>query len=438
MRARADAPPQRRAGRVASPLTIALLLAFSGVAAPATDPPAPPAAASAQASAEDAALQQAQQQAFTRWVSDFRARAKSAGIKEATLRAAFDEARYLPRVIELDRAQPEHTRAIWDYLDVAVSPQRIAQGQEKLQQFRAPIDAAAARHGVDPAILVAIWGLESKYGEQVGNTSTLDALATLGFDGRREAWAREQLLAALKILQSGDITRAAMIGSWAGAMGQTQFLPSSFLSYAVDADGDGRRDIWGSVADVLASTANFLSRSGWRAGQPWGVEVRLPAEFDVARADPALRRPTSQWAQDGVRGVETGAPLPDFADAAILLPAGARGPAFLVGPNFRAILRYNNSNTYALAVGLLAQRLASPTNGPAVQTPWPRDLAALTRTQVLALQNALSARGFDGGEPDGMAGNATRNALRRYQRTIGVPADGYPTLELLERLLAKP
>ncbi len=186
---------------------------------------------------------------------------------------------------------------------------------------------------------------------------------------------------------------------------------------------------------MLASTANFLSRSGWRAGQPWGVEVRLPAEFDVARADPALRQPTSQWAQEGVRGVDTSAPLPEFADAAILLPAGARGPAFLVGPNFRSILRYNNSNTYALAVGLLAQRLS---NGPGVQTPWPRDLAALTRSQVLALQNALNARGFDGGEPDGMAGNATRNALRRYQRSIGVPADGYPTLELLERLLTKP
>jgi membrane-bound lytic murein transglycosylase B len=438
MRAQVDVPAPRRAGLVVPLLTLALLLACSSTASSATDPPAQPASAPGQATAEDAALQQAQQQAFTRWVTAFRARAKSAGINEATLRAAFDDARYLPRVIELDRAQPEHTRAIWDYLDVAVSPQRIAQGQEKLLQFRAPIDAAAVRFGVAPEVLVAIWGLESKYGEQVGNMSTLDALATLGFDGRREAWAREQLLAALKILQSGDVTRASMIGSWAGAMGQTQFLPTSFLGYAVDADGDGRRDIWGSVADVLASTANFLSRSGWRAGQPWGVEVRLPAEFDVARADPALRRPTSQWVQDGVRGVETGAPLPEFADAAILLPAGARGPAFLVGPNFRAILRFNNSNTYALAVGLLAQRLANPTNGPGVQTPWPRDLVMLTRTQVLALQNALNSRGFDGGEPDGMAGNATRNALRRYQRSIGVPADGYPTLELLERLLTKP
>ena len=396
--------------------------------APATPDAAAPSAASAptQAEADDAALQQG----FARWVAAYRIGAKAAGIDEATLRMAFDDVRYLPRVIELDRTQPELTRTVWDYLDSAVSPQRVAQGQDKLLQFRAQADAAAARHGVSPGILVAIWGLESKYGEHVGNTPTIDALATLGFEGRREAWARGQLLAALKILQSRDITRANMVGSWAGAMGQTQFLPSSFLAYAVDADGDGRRDIWGSVADVMASTAKFLARSGWQADQPWGTEVRLPAGFDVGRADPALRRPTAQWAADGVRSVDA-APLPEFADAAILLPAGARGPAFLVGPNFRAILRYNNSNSYALAVGLLAQRL---TNGPAVQAAWPRDLAALTRSQVLALQKALNDRGFDGGEADGMVGLATRNGLRRYQRSIGVPADGYPTLELLERL----
>jgi membrane-bound lytic murein transglycosylase B len=413
-------------------LFVLAVLAACLSTAPATPDAAAPSAASSaasaptQAGADDAALQQR----FARWVAAYRIGAKAAGIDEATLRMAFDDVRYLPRVIELDRTQPELTRTVWDYLDSAVSPQRVALGQDKLLQFRAQADAAAARHGVSPGIVVAIWGLESKYGEHVGNTPTIDALATLGFEGRREAWARGQLLAALKILQSRDITRANMVGSWAGAMGQTQFLPSSFLAYAVDADGDGRRDIWGSVADVMASTAKFLARSGWQADQPWGTEVRLPAGFDVGRADPALRRPTAQWAADGVRSADA-APLPEFADAAILLPAGARGPAFLVGPNFRTILRYNNSNSYALAVGLLAQRL---TNGPAVQGAWPRDLAALTRGQVLALQKALNDRGFDGGEADGMVGLATRNGLRRYQRSIGVPADGYPTLELLERL----
>ena len=424
--------PTPRRARLAGPLlALAALVVCASNSAATPDAPTPaaasaPAQSPVQSPADDAMLHIS----FARWVAAFRTGARAAGIDEATLRAAFDDARYLPRVVELDRTQPELTRTIWDYLDTAVSPQRVAQGQDKLLQFRAQADAASARYGVAPAIVTAIWGLESKFGEHVGNTPTIDALATLGFEGRREAWARGQLLAALKILQSGDITRANMIGSWAGAMGQTQFLPASFLSYAVDADGDGRRDIWGSVADVMASTANFLARSGWRADQPWGAEVRLPAGFDVGQTDAAVRRPTAQWAADGVRSVDD-APLPEFADGAVLLPAGARGPAFLVGPNFRVILRYNNSTSYALAVGLLAQRLAG---GAGVQAAWPRELAALTRSQVLALQTALNERGFDGGAADGIAGLATRNALRRYQRSIGVPADGFPTLELLERL----
>jgi len=346
---------------------------------------------------------------------------------------AFDDVRYLPRVIELDRAQPEFTRTVWDYLDSAVTPQRIAQGQDKLLQLRSETDAAAARFGVPPSIVVAIWGIESNYGGNYGNIPTIDALATLGFEGRREEWARGQLLAALKILQNGDIDRAHMIGSWAGAMGQTQFLPSVFLAHAVDADGDGRHDIWGSMADVMASTANFLARSGWQADQPWGTEVRLPPEFDVGRADAELRQSSAQWAAEGVQTIE-GGPLPEFADGAILLPAGARGPAFLVGPNFRAILRYNNSSSYALAVGLLAQRLAG---GPGVQAPWPRDLPALSRSQLFELQTALNQRGFASGTPDGMMGPATRDGLRRYQRSIGLPADGYPTLEVLQRLQAQ-
>ncbi|MFI4928944.1 MAG: lytic murein transglycosylase [Burkholderiales bacterium] len=375
----------------------------------------------------------APEQAFARWVAGFRASAQVAGIDADTLSVAFDDVHYLPRIVESDRAQPEFTRAVWEYLDSAVSPQRVARGQDKLLQVRDTADTTAARYGVPPGIVVAIWGIESNYGDNFGNTPTIDALATLGFEGRRESWARGQLLAALKILQSGDIDRAHMVGSWAGAMGQTQFLPSTFLTYAVDADGDGRRDIWGSLADVMASTANFLARSGWRAGEPWGAEVQLPPEFDVSRADADVKQSSAQWAAEGVH-TSDGAPLPEFADGAILLPAGARGPAFLVGPNFRAILRYNNSTNYALAVSLLAQRLA---DGPGVQAPWPRDLQALTRSQVLALQTALNEHGFASGTPDGLAGPATREALRRYQRSLGLPADGYPTLELLQRLQAQ-
>ncbi|WPH21507.1 lytic murein transglycosylase [Variovorax paradoxus] len=390
-----------------------------------------PATAPTPAAPDAAALEQ---QRFAKWVADFRATARASGIREATLQSAFDQVQFLPRVIELDRAQPEFTRTVWDYLDNTVSPQRIATGQDKLQQVRTEADAAAARYGVPGTIVVAIWGMESNYGGNYGSTPVIDALATLGFEGRREDWARRELLAALKILDSGDIARDRMIGSWAGAMGQTQFLPSNFLAYAVDADGDGRRDIWGSMPDVVASTANFLSRSGWQAGMPWGVEIKLPAGFDYGRADMAVQQPSAQWAAEGITAMD-GQPLPAFADGWVLLPAGAQGPAFLVGPNFRAVLRYNNSTNYALAVGLLAQRLGGGTD---VQAPWPRNLSALSRSQVVELQTALTQRGFATGAADGVMGPATREGLRRYQRSVGLPADGYPSAELLQRLQQQP
>jgi membrane-bound lytic murein transglycosylase B len=371
-------------------------------------------------------------QDFARWVAGFKVSARAAGITEATLRAAFDGVRFLPRLLVLDGAQPEFTRTIWDYLDTAVSAQRVARGQDKLLQVRAEADAAAARYGVPASVLVAIWGVESNYGSNYGDTPTIDALATLGFEGRRARWASAQLIAALQIIQNGDIDRTHMIGSWAGAMGQTQFLPSSFLAYAVDGDGDGRRDIWGSMADVMASTANYLARSGWVAGQPWGLEVRLPPGFDLARADSATRQSSAQWAAEGLQAFD-GKPLPVLAEAAVLLPAGARGPVFLVGPNFRAILRYNNATAYALGVGLLAQRLS---DGPGVQAAWPRDLQALSRSEVTALQTALNQRGFPSGTPDGLMGPATRDGLRGYQRSLGLPADGFPDRALLQRLQA--
>jgi lytic murein transglycosylase len=413
----------------------AVALAVMGLGGCASAPSAAPQASAAPiqtspASTPAGADETATQRDFAGWVARFVAAARASGIGDATLQSAFDGVQYLPRVVELDRAQPEFTRAVWDYLDTAVSAQRIARGQDKLLEVRSEAEAAASRYGVPPSVLVAIWGMESNYGGNYGDIPTIDALATLGFEGRREEWARGQLLAALKILQNGDIDRTHMIGSWAGAMGQTQFLPSNFLAYAVDADGDGRRDIWGSMADVMASTANFLARSGWQANLPWGAEVQLPPGFDYSRADTAIRQSSAQWAAEGVQAMGD-APLPELADAEILLPAGARGPAFLVGPNFRAILRYNNSTSYALAVSLLAQRLAG---GAAVQAAWPRDLQPLTRSQVLALQTTLNQRGFASGTPDGMMGPATRGGIRGYQRSVGLPADGYPSVELLQRL----
>jgi membrane-bound lytic murein transglycosylase B len=389
-----------------------------------TAPPAPPAPSPTVSAEADA------DRAFAQWVNDFSATARAAGISEATLHSAFDSVRRVPHVLSADQAQPEFSRAVWDYLDSAVSPLRISRGQDKLAQLRPSFEASAARYGVPAEIVMAIWGMESNYGSFTGNIPTIDALATLGFEGRREAWATGQLLAALKILQNGDIAREQMIGSWAGAMGQTQFLPSNFLAYAVDADGDGRRDIWGSAPDVMASTANFLARSGWRSGQSWGLEVRLPAGFDYARADDTLRQDSPAWAAEGLQSMNA-QPLPALTDASVLLPAGARGPAFLVGHNFRTLLRYNNANSYALAVGLLAQQIAG---GAAVQADWPRGDASLSRSQLLALQTALNARGFKAGTPDGMMGPATRRGIRSFQQSLGLPADGYPTLELLQRL----
>jgi lytic murein transglycosylase len=418
----------RRTWRPAAALVAVALTACASP--PSTEPQPPPITAEAAQAAGVTPDQMALQQGFARWVAAFMDSARAAGIDDATLHQAFDGARYVARAVDADRKQPEFTRAVWDYVDAIVSPARVLHGQQKLAEVQAELAAAEARYGVPQATIVAIWGMESDYGGNYGDIATIDALATLGFEGRREAWARSQLMAALKILQGGDIDRAHMIGSWAGAMGQTQFIPSAFLSFAVDADGDGKRDIWGSMADVTASTANFLARSGWQAGQPWGAEVKLPEGFDAGRADDGLRQASAQWAAEGVRTLD-GTPLPEFPDGAILMPAGVRGPAFLVGPNFRTILRYNNSTSYALAVSLLGQRIAG---GPGVQAAWPRDLPPLSREQLKAMQSALGDRGFAAGAADGQMGPATRQALRAWQRAQGLPADGYPTIDQLTKL----
>lgn len=381
------------------------------------------------AAAPDAAAP-TEAQRFSAWRTEFRATARAAGISEATLKAALDVAEFRPRTIELDRSQPEFSRSTWDYLDSAVSPTRVGNGQAKLAQVRTQADAAASRYGVPAPVLVAVWGMESNYGQNYGDVPVIDALATLAFEGRREAWARGELLAALKIIDQGDIDREHMIGSWAGAMGQTQFMPSAFLARAVDADGDGRRDIWRSMPDVLASTANYLHQAGWVAGEAWAPEVKLPEGFDVSRADPGVRQDATQWSAEGVR-LADGSPLPAMAEASILQPAGARGPAFLVGRNFRAVLRYNNATSYALGVTLLAQRIDG---GAPVQAAWPRDQRALSRSEVKSLQAALNQKGFATGTPDGLLGPATRGALRDWQRSVGLPADGFATGELLARL----
>ncbi len=415
------------------PLATLVAVGLTACASPPSTTPQPPAISADAARAAGVSMDElAQQQGFARWIASFEDGARAAGVDDATLHVAFDDAHFVPRAVSADRAQPEFTRAVWDYLDLIVSPDRVLRGQQKLAETQADLAAAQDRFGVPQATIVAIWGMESDYGRNFGDIPTIDALATLGFEGRREAWAKQQLMAALKILQGGDIDRAHMIGSWAGAMGQTQFIPTAFLSFAVDADGDGKRDIWRSMADVTASTANFLAHSGWQTGQAWGAEVSLPEGFDAGRADDAIRQTSDQWAAEGVQAMD-GTALPDIADGAIFQPAGARGPAFLVGPNFRALLRYNNSTSYALAVSLLAQRIAG---GPGVQGAWPRDEQPLSRDQLKTLQAALTDHGFAAGAPDGQMGPTTRQALRAWQRSLGLPADGFPTLDLLARLQA--
>jgi len=367
---------------------------------------------------------------FNAWVADFRRRAAARGVDAATLGTAFDHAEFQPRIIELDNRQPEFTRAIWEYLDSAVSDTRVTNGRDKLATHDRTGREVESHYGVPRTIIGAIWGVESNYGANFGSFETIDALATMGYDGRRASFAEEQLYAALKILDNGDIDRERMRGSWAGAMGHTQFIPTSFIAYAVDEDGDGRRDIWGSIPDVMGSTANYLERSGWQRGQTWGREVVLGANFDYSSADMDVRRSTAQWQAMGVTAVDSRG-LPNFDSASIIAPAGAHGPAFLVGPNFRTILRYNNATSYALAVGLLSDRLAGE---PGVQGEWPRTLATLSRADLKEMQRGLNRLGYGSGTPDGIMGPNTRAGLRAFQRANELTPDGYPTFDLLGQI----
>ncbi|MFF7706201.1 lytic murein transglycosylase [Pseudomonas sp. NPDC007930] len=370
---------------------------------------------------------------FAEWQARFREQALRAHIRPEVFDQAFNGVSPDPAVIAADRSQPEFSRPVWEYLDSAISPTRVRRGQGLLAQYGDVLAQLEQRYGVDRQALVAVWGMESSFGQIQGDKSVIRSLATLAYEGRRPAFAQDQLVAALQILQNGDITPERMIGSWAGAMGQTQFIPTTYNSHAVDFDGDGRRDIWGSAPDALASTANYLAASGWQKGQPWGFEVQLASGFDYAQADASLRKPVSQWLAEGVR-LPPGASLPAGSgnlQAALLLPAGYRGPAFLILDNFRVVLKYNNSSSYALAVSLLAQRFKG---GGYVVGTWPRDDLPLSRSERIELQTLLTANSHDAGNPDGIIGANTRKAIRAAQQARGWPADGYPTHQLLQSL----
>ncbi|WP_226506310.1 MULTISPECIES: lytic murein transglycosylase [Pseudomonas] len=370
---------------------------------------------------------------FAEWQSGFRAQALQAGIRPDIFDRAFANVTLDPSVVTADRSQPEFSRPIWEYLDGAISPTRVRRGQGLLSQYSDVLTRIEQRYGVDRQALVAVWGMESSFGQIQGDKSVIRSLATLAYEGRRPGFAQDQLIAALQILQNGDITPELMLGSWAGAMGQTQFIPTTYNSHAVDFDGDGRRDIWNDAADALASTANYLQSSGWQKGQPWGFEVQLPQGFDYLLADGAQRKSVAQWLAMGVN-LPAGSAIPPGSDqlqAALLLPAGYRGPAFLVLDNFRAILKYNNSSAYALGVSLLSQRFGG---GGYLQGQWPKDDLPLSRTERIELQTLLTAKGYDAGNPDGIIGANTRKAIRSAQAAQSWPADGYPTHKLLESL----
>jgi membrane-bound lytic murein transglycosylase B len=337
-----------------------------------------------------------------------------------------------PEVVALATFQPEHTKGAGAYVERLVGEARIDGGRQLVAKHAELLAALEAAYGVDRHILVAIWGVESSYGTEMGSRSVVRSLATLAMaDARRAAFWTRELIAALRMLQDGAVAPEKFVGSWAGAVGHTQFIPSTYNARAVDFDKDGRRDLWESVGDALASTANYLRSSGWAAGVPWGFEVRLPAGFDFAWSEPGRTRTLEEWQAGGVVQVAAGPSAAAGQRLQLILPAGAKGPAFLVSGNYRAILKYNQSMSYALSVGHLADRLAG---GAALATPWPADDKPLSRAEREELQALLSTFGLDTGGLDGIIGDRTRAAIRATQRTLELAEDGHPSAELLQRL----
>jgi len=372
----------------------------------------------------------AQDQTFAEWREQLRAEAFSLGISEETLLAIDDLEAPLERVLELDDAQPEFIQTFTRYLSLRITPLQINRGQALLRQYAVLLEEVRQSYGVQPHYLVSFWAIESNYGRATGGFSVLQALATLAFDPRRADFFRTELLTALKIIDDGHIAVDNMSGSWAGAMGQLQFLPSVFARYGIDGDNDGKIDIWNSLPDIFHSAANFLSQSGWRGDERWGREVLLPSNFDFSLTGTRTRKPLQEWNELGIIQMN-GSPIPVAnMQASVILPAGAGGPAFLTYANFRATMVYNPSTFYALTVGHLADRY---TGGAAIQR-MPENEQAMSVADVQALQELLNAAGFDSGDPDGRVGSRTRTAVRAYQQNKELPMDGYASLKLLEAL----
>lgn len=367
---------------------------------------------------------------YDAWVTTYKSRALSRGIGASTFDRAFRSAGYLPGVIERDRSQTEFTRTTQDYIALVANEDRVREGRSAYSRHQSALKAIEARYGVDAKVVAGVWGVESRFGTRRGDIPVIAATSTLAYEGRRGAFFEQQLDASLKILQTGDTTPERMVGSWAGAMGHTQFIPTSYLAYAVDFTGDGRRDIWSEdPSDALASTAAYLSRFGWTRGQPWGVQVQLPSGFAGPIGHGSTRSP-SQWAAAGVRDM-SGRQVPDYGAASIITPMGRSGPAFMTFRNFTVLTRYNNSENYVIGVGHLGDRIAG---GPPISGPFPPDQYGLTINDRKELQSRLTAAGFDTGGTDGVIGSGTEAAIADYQRSRGMAVTGQPSRALLASL----
>ena len=368
---------------------------------------------------------------FGQWVQGFKSRAQARGIQAETLDSAFRGVRFDDDVIRRDRNQSEFSKTIWQYLSSAASDSRIANGKKALAEYAQTLEAIERRYGVEREVVVAVWGLESGYGVFRGSNDVVQSMATLAYEGRRGAFFEEQLIAALEIVENGDTAPRNMTGSWAGAMGHTQFIPTSFLAYAVDFNGDGRRDIWSDdPTDALASTAAYLKKSGWTKGQPWGVEVALPDGFDYTLANRKITKTPHSWAQLGVLNAQGGT-VSDHGEAAILLPAGSKGAAFMIFDNFAAIEKYNAADAYVIGVGHLSDRIKG--GGP-IRASWPTSDRALSFSERKEMQQRLSQAGFSTQGVDGRVGPKTVDAIRAFQKDRGLVPDGYASLALLQNL----
>jgi membrane-bound lytic murein transglycosylase B len=355
-------------------------------------------------------------------------------VSRATFTAATQDLTPDLRIMDLLDSQPEFTKSFWDYLDVLVTEARIQKGREMLEKHRATFDRVEQMYGVDRYTLTAFWGIETNYGTQAGDRSVLRSTATLACVGRRQKYFRDEFLSALEIVQRGDLRSARLNGSWAGAFGPTQFMPTAFKKYAVDFDGDGRRDVIDSVPDMLASTANNLKKDGWVSAAPWGYEVVVPATLDFRLADRHRAMSIQEWMRLGIMRPGN-KQFPHPADRAwLLVPAGVQGPGFLMLQNFSAIMKYNPAETYALAIGLLSDRLRGAE--PLAQS-WPRYEKVLSRAERLELQQLLAQHGYDVGEPDGQLGGRTRSAIRDFQARLGQVPDGFASASVLEQLRAR-